>query len=898
MASDQASTPRVPSYKEYMNPIISVLREVGGPLNTLELNRKVAQAIPLSEDVVAVIHRPEKGGDQPEAFYRMAWSRTYLKKMGLIDNPSRSMWELTDKGRQTKEVDPNELARQVREGVDADVLSAEVPEHIADELIELYRAIQIEGTVPIGDALAASYLRFREKFGPEVLKALDGEELLHAIHGRGKDSLAYWLEFKKDDEFPRVFGSIAGGSALKYGIYLSRDTGHWMTGHSKAQRRLTVPEAVAWARGQRDELIAGAALLAEYNDDPASADYEAIQKRMDEVAPNVAGRAWGHKYFSLLYPNLLDHFHVVGYQQHNLLRLHKLPYEGMYENARFFSGIARQIDVSTGSLSIVLGRRNGNPCTYWRVGTNPGETGPSEWPRMRDGGFAAVGWSDVGNLSEVDHSSKGKDKVRALLEKRYPNKKSVVTRNASQLYAFAARVEPGDIVVAMQGAKVLGVGEVEGDYFYVEGDGPFSHRRPVKWRSVEEWRLPKKEGLRTTFAKLSRHPMNLVEIERRLSSIEAGDDYQEEERKKRGSIVPPPPQRLTGIIRRIQSALHRKRQVILYGPPGTGKTYWAEQAIDELAARSWFGRSYDQLTDAERQQLRDQRAIEHCCFHPAYGYEDFLVGYRPVLTDGTVGFQARKGIFAKLCERAINDPKRDYFLLVDEINRGDIPRIFGELITVLEKDKRGKSMTLPLTGEAFVVPDNVHLVGTMNTADRSIALLDAALRRRFAFIELMPDSSTLKGTSVGGLPLGPWLDELNHRVVQHAGRGSRNLQIGHSYLLTAGKGIQDKGRFAEVLRDDIIPLLQEYCYEDFDALEKILGGAIVSSKQQAIQESIFRPELRTELIEALLSEFQDITATPEAVDADAEGETAEDEELDEGLEEEPGDDQDEEEPAA
>ena len=219
-------------------------------------------------------------------------------------------------------------------------------------------------------------------------------------------------------------------------------------------------------------------------------------------------------------------------------------------------------------------------------------------------------------------------------------------------------------------------------------------------------------------------------------------------------------------------------------------------------------------------------------------------------------------------------------------------------MTVLEKDKRGKSMTLPLTGKPLVVPDNIHLVGTMNTADRSIALLDAALRRRFAFIELMPDSTTLKGTSVGGLPLGPWLDELNHRVVQHAGRGSRNLQIGHSYLLTAGKGIQDKGRFAEVLRDDIIPLLQEYCYEDFDALEKILGGAIVSSKKQTIQESLFRPELRTELIEALLSEFQDITATPEAVDADSEGEAAEDEELDEGLEEEPADDQDEEEPAA
>lgn len=894
MASDQASTPRVPRHTEYMNPIISVLRDAGGPLKTLELNTRVAKLMALPDDVMAVIHNPEQG-DRPEAFYRMAWSRTYLKKMGIIDNPSRSMWELTEKGRKTKEIDPKEIARQVREGVDADVLSAEVPEHIADELIELYRAIEMEGEIPIGDALAASYLRFREKFGPDVLKNLEGEQLLEAIHGRGKDSLTYWLEFKKDDEFPGVFGSIAGGSALKYGIYLSRDTGHWMTGHSKKQQRIALSEAIATVHEQRDELLAGAAVLAEYYDDPASADFEAIQKRMDEAAPNVAYRAWGHKYFSLLYPNLLDHFHVIGYQKHNLFRLHKLPTDGMYENARFFSGIARQIGVSAGSLSIILNRRDGNPCTYWRVETSPGESGPSEWPRMRDGGFAAVGWNEVGNLSEIDRSSKGKDKVRALLAKHYPDKKAVVTHNATQLYYFAARVEPGDVVVAMKGPKVLGVGDVEGDYFFVEDEGQLGHRRSVNWRSVEEWQLPTKEALGTSFARLSRYPMNLVEIERRRSSIGADES---EGTTDEGSIFPPPPKRLSGIINRVQLALQRKRQVILYGPPGTGKTYWAEQAIAELAARSWFGRPDDQLTDSERQQLRDQGAIEHCCFHPAYGYEDFLVGYRPVLHDGSVGFQPRKGIFAKLCERAINDPKHKYYLLVDEINRGDIPRIFGELITVLEKDKRGNPMTLPLTGEELVVPDNVHLVGTMNTADRSIALLDAALRRRFAFIELMPDSTTLRGASVGGLPLGPWLDELNKRVVQHAGRGSRNLQIGHSYLLAESKGIEDKARFAEVLRDDIIPLLQEYCYEDFKALEQILGSAIVLSEQQTIQESLFRPENRAALIEALLLEFQDITATPEAVDADAEGETAEEEDLLDGLDEELGDDHDQEEPEA
>src|SRR4029078_13485986 len=114
-----------------------------------------------------------------------------------------------------------------------------------------------------------------------------------------------------------------------------------------------------------------------------------------------------------------------------------------------------------------------------------------------------------------------------------------------------------------------------------------------------------------------------------------------------------------------------------------------------------------------------------------------------------------------LCKDANATPERSFYLIVDEINRGDIPRIFGELLTTLEKDKRGKRGILPVSQEIFSLPRNVFLIGTMNTADRSISLLDAALRRRFGFVELMPDSVPLAGVSVGGLPLGPWLHALN-----------------------------------------------------------------------------------------------------------------------------------------
>ncbi|GAI57269.1 unnamed protein product, partial [marine sediment metagenome] len=171
-----------------------------------------------------------------------------------------------------------------------------------------------------------------------------------------------------------------------------------------------------------------------------------------------------------------------------------------------------------------------------------------------------------------------------------------------------------------------------------------------------------------------------------------------------------------------------------------------------------------------------------CCFHPAYGYEDFLEGYRPDSSGGSMIFNLKDGIFKRICEDAAANSQYNYYMIIDEINRGDIPKIFGELLTVLEKDKRGRQITLSLSGRTFEVPRNVYIIGTMNTADRSIALLDTALRRRFGFIELMPDISLLSDVNIEGIPLGPWLRELNRRVCEHIGRDSRNL---HSNILGA-----------------------------------------------------------------------------------------------------------------
>jgi len=172
---------------------------------------------------------------------------------------------------------------------------------------------------------------------------------------------------------------------------------------------------------------------------------------------------------------------------------------------------------------------------------------------------------------------------------------------------------------------------------------------------------------------------------------------------------------------------------------------------------------------------------------------------------------------------------------------------------LIETSKRGKQIIFPLSNEPFAVPENVYIVGTMNTADRSIALLDVALRRRFGFIELMPDYSLLEGIEFDGLPLDGWLKELNARICEHIGKDARNLQIGHSYFLEKEKAITDREKFKRIIKEDIIPLIEEYCYGDYAMISKILGEGIVDVKNQTIRLELFNTADISNLITALLS---------------------------------------------
>ena len=232
--------------------------------------------------------------------------------------------------------------------------------------------------------------------------------------------------------------------------------------------------------------------------------------------------------------------------------------------------------------------------------------------------------------------------------------------------------------------------------------------------------------------------------------------------------------------------------------------------------------------------IPDLDRTELVTFHPSFAYEDFVEGIRPVLTGETLRYELRDGVFKTLAARAEQHPDDEFFLIIDEINRGNIPAIFGELITLLEMDKRGPdglTVTLPYSGARFTVPPNLRIIATMNTADRSIALMDLALRRRFRFLEIAPDPEVI----VAGYD-GPLADDLRRVADVLAGVNARishvrdrDHAIGHSYFLplrqTTAEGFDDDLR--DILYEEVLPLLAESFYEDPGDLGTIVGSGLV-----------------------------------------------------------------------
>lgn len=287
------------------------------------------------------------------------------------------------------------------------------------------------------------------------------------------------------------------------------------------------------------------------------------------------------------------------------------------------------------------------------------------------------------------------------------------------------------------------------------------------------------------------------------------------------------------------------------------------------------------------EQGKIAKLFEFVTFHQAYSYEDFVEGIRPVQEEetGDVKYEVVSGVFKRICQKAKADPESRYAIFIDEINRGNIASIFGELITLIEPDKRadygddgelksGMTLTLPYSREQFGVPENLDIYGAMNTADRSIALLDTALRRRFEFEELMPDTSLIEGSQGDGtiedgegdsIDLRVLLKTVNRRILFLL---NRDMTIGHSYFMKA----RDFEDLKKILLSRIIPLLQEYFYEDWHRIQLVFRDVGPNGEKLEPQIIQHEPLKEEEIIGFDHDDFEDSVEyriadkiTPEAI---------------------------------
>lgn len=296
---------------------------------------------------------------------------------------------------------------------------------------------------------------------------------------------------------------------------------------------------------------------------------------------------------------------------------------------------------------------------------------------------------------------------------------------------------------------------------------------------------------------------------------------------------------------------------ILYGPPGTGKTYHTvEMAYDIINGIN--NKKYKEKHNWFKAEIKEEKSrVAFVTFHQSYSYEEFIEGIRPIIHDkketaaenigtqsaseaaatsetennntasvGNVEYELKPGVFKAFCDNARGKEGRFVFI-IDEINRGNISKIFGELITLIEETKRegaaeAMSAKLPYSGKSFSVPKNVYIVGTMNTADRSIAMIDTALRRRFRFEEMMPKKSLLDDIDVNGIDVANLLDTINKRIEYLY---DREHKIGHSFFMKLIGAEDKKAMLCEIFVNDIIPLLQEYFYEDYKKIALVLGSS-------------------------------------------------------------------------
>ena len=438
-----------------------------------------------------------------------------------------------------------------------------------------------------------------------------------------------------------------------------------------------------------------------------------------------------------------------------------------------------------------IGDGNIKSIKYWLI--SPGE-GARLWDEFYKEGIIGIGMDGTGDLSQYQN----KDELKLKFQEIF-NDKSSHMHDVHASWQFVHEMQIGDIIFVKQGmGKIIGRGIIESEYEYNPSKS-YHNIRKVKWTNKGNWpynyaKLPMKTLTDIT---------NLNEMRNNISELISGEEIIDEP-KEDSYLKYSSEDFLEEVYINeddydiLVKLLKHKKNLIVEGAPGVGKTYLAKRLAYSIMGEKDFNR------------------VMMVQFHQSYSYEDFVMGYRPI----NDGFKLKHGSFYNFCKKAEIDDENDYFFIIDEINRGNLSKIFGELFMLIENDKRGDKNKIQLlySDELFFIPKNVHIIGLMNTADRSLAMIDYALRRRFAFFDLKPGFSSdgfvsyqneLNDERFDNLVLA--LKELNEEIKNDESLGE-GFRIGHSYL----SNLKDCENLDFIVEYELIPLLREYWFDEPD----------------------------------------------------------------------------------
>lgn len=428
---------------------------------------------------------------------------------------------------------------------------------------------------------------------------------------------------------------------------------------------------------------------------------------------------------------------------------------------------------------------------YWIY--SPGDNA-SMWDEFYKSGIMGIGWDDVTDLKGFSSKEEIKEYMKKVYDPSYSYK-----NNAHCLWQFANEIKVGDVIFVKKGMhKIIGKGIVTSDYIYDTSRSTYKHIRKVDWQNKGEWEHPG-QAVMKTLTNISAYP----DYVQKLLALFAEDTSEEVSEQKE---IKYPLYSKDDFLNEVYmdedtyntltELLEAKYNVILQGAPGVGKTFAAKRLAYSIMGQ------------------KDTSRVAMVQFHQSYSYEDFIQGYRP----SKDGFELENGTFYKFCKEAEEDNERPYFFIIDEINRGNLSKILGELMMLIEKDKRGEKIKLLYSNEWFTVPQNVRIIGMMNTADRSLALMDYALRRRFAFFDFAPAFSSEGFKNYLAEKNSPKLEKLiaaveslNSTISTDESLGD-GFRIGHSYFCTDDE-VTDEW-LKSVVEYEVIPLIKEYWFDE------------------------------------------------------------------------------------